>query len=220
MAVRQEDWLALIETEYLARFVPAGGSALKFVVSPDPVRTARLIGDLRDMAHRNRMVHVSLDSAETRLHMIQDVFFSISRQIDWTSLAQQFMENLFASQGYAWPRPGEVVTTHQLAAANRVDLVILRRDLRQWLTSAIMRDAEMARDFRIAMLQLCLDRQAPEGEAGAAALPVLAWLRGELRTVGALRSAQIFTKITRHNARSMLRSLCRWLRLLNHRGRS
>ena len=48
--------------------------------------------------------------------------------------------------------------------------------------------------------------------------PVLEWLRGELRRVGALKETSITAKITRHNGRAMLRSLCRWLRLCGRRG--
>ena len=33
-----------------------------------------------------------------------------------------------------------------------------------------------------------------------------------------LKSANIYSKITRHNARAMLRSLCRWLALAGHNG--
>jgi hypothetical protein len=43
-------------------------------------------------------------------------------------------------------------------------------------------------------------------------------LRGELRVLSPLKSASIFSKITRHSARAMLRSLCRWIRLAGHNG--
>ena len=35
----------------------------------------------------------------------------------------------------------------------------------------------------------------------------------DVAAYGPLRAAEIYAKITRHNARAMLRSLCRWLRL-------
>src|SRR3546814_11203615 len=44
-------------------------------------------------------------------------------------------------------------------------------------------------------------------------VPIVEWLVGELRTCGILRQYQSNSKITRHNARAMLRSLCCWLRL-------
>jgi len=43
-------------------------------------------------------------------------------------------------------------------------------------------------------------------------------LRGELRRISNLKGTYIATKITRHNGRAMLRSLCRWLRLSGQGG--
>src|ERR1051325_661731 len=48
--------------------------------------------------------------------------------------------------------------------------------------------------------------------------PVLEWLRGELQTISAVRSVPINSKIVRHNARALLRSLFHWLRLIGGRG--
>ena len=88
----------------------------------------------------------------------------------------------------------------------------------QWLTAEVMKDTEMTQDFRVAMTRLCLRRLEPEDTQPGITTPVLEWLRGELRRVGALKEASITAKITRHNGRAMLRSLCRWLSLCGRRG--
>jgi hypothetical protein len=150
--------------------------------------------------------------------MIQDVFFAIARQIDWPATAQRFLEALCTDNGYFWPHPGKAVPLAELAEANRIDPILLRKEVNQWLTRRIMRDTAMAQEFRIAMTRLCLDRLAPAGGGDDHVTPVLEWLCGELRVIGALRSAAIYRKITRHNARSMLRSLGHWLRLCGDRG--
>src|SRR5208283_5054172 len=49
-------------------------------------------------------------------------------------------------------------TIQDVAERNRVDVTLLRRDFRQWLTAEVMRDTEMTQDFRVAMTQLCLQR--------------------------------------------------------------
>ncbi len=105
-----------------------------------------------------------------------------------------------------------------LAGHNSVDETILKKEFNQWLTAKVMRDTGLAQDFRIAMTRLSLNRLVPMGESGEAEAPILQWLRGELRLIGPLRAADIYSKITRHNARAMLRSLCRWLRLVGHKG--
>ncbi|MDQ3294088.1 MAG: ATP-binding protein, partial [Actinomycetota bacterium] len=68
-----------------------------------------------------------------------------------------------------------------------------------------------AQDFRIAMLRLCQAQLATGQVTEAEHKAVLDWLRGDLRQIGLLRSASIFRRIGRHNARSMLFSLTHWL---------
>jgi hypothetical protein len=128
-------------------------------------------------------------------------------------LAQDFVEALFRSKGYEWPRPGEATAVQDVAECNRLDVTLLRRDFRQWLSAEVMRDPEMAQDFRIAMTQLCLRRLEPEDPQLGDTAPLLQWLHGELRRIGALKQTFITSRITRYNGRAMLRSLCRWLRL-------
>src|SRR5262249_55230682 len=58
----------------------------------------------------------------------------------------------------------------------------------------------------------------PENSQLGVTTPVLEWLRGALPRIGALKDVSITAKITRHNGRAMLRSLCRWVRLCGRRG--
>jgi hypothetical protein len=217
MAVAVQEWLELIEREYLTDFVTAGGSTAKFVVGDahELMVVARVL-DL--LSERHGLAHMAIDAATTRLHMIQDVFFAIARALDWNAMAQHFVESLFRRKGYEWPRPGEAVPIEDMAECNHLDVTLLRRDFRQWLTAEVMRDTEMTQDFRGAMTQLCLQRLEPEDPQLGITTPVLQWLYGELRRIGALKQTLITARITRHNGRAMLRSLCRWLRLCDRQG--
>jgi P-loop Domain of unknown function (DUF2791) len=217
MAVDAAEWLELIEGEYLRGFVTAGGAAVKFVVGDDD-QLASLRTDMAELAAGHGLTYVPIDAAATRLHMIQDVFFAVARTLDWDAMAQHFVEALFDRQGYEWPRPGEAVPIQEAAAHNRVALTLMRRDLRQWLTAELMQDPEMTQDFRVAMTRLCLRRLEPEDGQLGVVTPVLEWLRGELPRIGVLKDTSITSKITRHNGRAMLRSLCHWVRLCGRRG--
>lgn len=217
MSVASEEWLDLIEREYVHDFVVAGGSMIKFAVG-DEDRHTHVGSALAVLAERHGLMFVAIDAATSKLHMIQDVFFSIARVLDWPAMAQNFVEALFARQSLEWPQAGAAVPLHQVAEINRIDLTILRRDFRRWLTEEVMRDPDMTQDFRAAMTRLCLRRLEPEDSQLGITAPVIEWLRGELRSIGALREASITSKITRHNGRAMLRSICRWLRLCGRRG--
>jgi hypothetical protein len=217
MAVAADEWLDLIEREYLSDFISAGGGAIKFAVGDEDELPA--VGEvLRQLSAKYGLAHVAVDAAMTKIHMIQDVFFAVARALDWDSMAQYFVEALFDRQGYAWPRSGEAVPIKEVAAHNRVDEILMRRDFRQWLTAELMRDAEMTQDFRVAMARLCLGRLEPENTQPGVLAPVLEWLRGDLRGIGALRETMITARITRHTGRAMLRSVCRWLRRCGRRG--
>ena len=185
MAVPAHEWLELIEREYIRDFIVGGGGAVKFAVG-DAHQLEVVARVLELLSERDGLAHVAIDAATTRLHMIQDVFFAIAGALDWNAMAQRLVESLFAKKGYEWPRPGEAAPIQDVAERNRLDVTLLRRDFRQWLTAEVMRDTEMTQDFRVAMTQLCLRRLEPEDAQLGITTPVLQWLHGELRRIGAL----------------------------------
>ncbi len=217
MGVVAESWLDLMDREYLREFIARGGSVIKFVEC-EAGQLDEIQGRLGDLAEQSGLATCRINAAQTRLHMIQDVFFAISRGLDWPAMAQGFVEALVTKHSYEWPRPGGGAAIEVIAAHNRIDKWLFRRDLNTWLTEEIMQDRWMTEDFRIAMAQLCMTRLAPDDPNVGVTAPVLEWLRGELRAIGALRQTYITGKITRHNGRAMLRSLCRWLRLCGRKG--
>src|SRR5271166_708418 len=217
MGVAAESWLDLMDREYLQEFVARGGSVIKFVEC-EGEQFDEIQGRLSSLAQQSGLATCRINAAQTKLHMIQDVFFAISRGLDWSAMAQAFVEALVTRHGYEWPRSGTSVALEGIATHNGVDKWLFRRELNRWLTEEIMRDRSMTQDFQIAMTQLCLTRLAPEDSYAGVTAPVLEWLRGELRTIGVLRQAYISARITRHNGRAMLRSLCRWLRLCGRQG--
>lgn len=217
MAVALNEWLQLVDSEYLNDFVVEGGAAVKFIVSDEKVmETLKQQAQLQAEAHG--LFFARIDSAEVKLHLIQDLFFAISRQADWTADAQRFVERLCESNGYQWPCPGQPVPLEDLADGNGVDAKILKKEFNQWLTKSVMHDIGMAQDFRIATTRLCLNRLVSADGPAENETPIHQWLSGELQKIGPLRAAEIYAKITRHNARAMLRSLCRWVRLAGHNG--
>jgi hypothetical protein len=210
MAVSSADWLDLMRREYLRKFVPGGGSAIKFLMAGESELTD-VRAQLDAFAQETALHRVAVDAVATKIHMIQDIFFAISRSVDWDRLAQTWVEDVFRRNRYVWPHSGESVALRAIADANDVSEVLLRREIQQWLARDIMRDSELAQDFRSAMANLCLRRMEMGDERAVA--PVIDWLRGELRTISSVRQVPISAKITRHNGGTMLRSLCHWLRL-------
>lgn len=203
------EWLFVIDQEYLAAFVPAGGAAVKLAILEDHVIEAaaeRLIA----LGEARTMLTVRIDAAHTRIHMMHDLFFAISRALPWDSLLQHYLQALFAANAYPWPQPGVPMTMSSLAEAFAIapNLMVRQRD--QWLTADLWADRRLAQDFRAAMLKLCLSRLEPEDTDEVDR--IVQWLHGEKVPAGLLHAADVSTRITRTNARAMLASLCHFVR--------
>src|SRR6516225_2525199 len=190
MTVPAHEWLELIEGEYLTGFIVAGGGAVKVAVGD--AHQLEIVARVLDLlSERHGLAHVAIDAVTTRVHMIQDVFFAIAGALDWGAMAQCFVESLFGRMGYEWPCPGEAVPIQVVAERNRVDVTLLRRDFRQWLSAEVMQDTEMTQDFRMAVTQLCLQRLEPEDAQLGITTPVRKGKREQLRHTGGRK--QTFT---------------------------
>ena len=115
MGVTAETWLDLIDREYLHQFISGGGSAVKFVEA-DAEELDEIQARLVALAEQHGLAPCRINASETRLHMIQDIFFAISRSLDWSAMAQAFVEALVTEHRLGWPRPGGGATFQDLAA--------------------------------------------------------------------------------------------------------
>ncbi len=215
MSLKLDAWLQPMAREYLADFIPAGGAAIRFVVVDDADLPALCAG-LSAAAEDAGLPMVQLDTANTRLHMLQFVFFAIARAVDWDAQSQTRLESLLGDAGYVWPEPGKRMSLVALAQANGVAAPLLRTTLHQHITRTVWHDRGLAQDFRKAMSALLVARL--EDDQDTLRDGVLDWLRGDLRNLKAVRGAAIGARIGRHNARAMLVSLFHWLRGCGHQG--
>jgi hypothetical protein len=203
------EWLSVIEREYLTAFVPAGGASVKIAILDDTAISGaadRLIG----LGEARAMLTVHVDAGCTRINLVQELFFAITRALPWDYVMQCYLEGLFTANAFAWPRPGTSMAMVELAASFGVAASLLARQRDQWLTADLWDDRRLAQDFRAALLRLCLSRLEPDGSETAG--PVLQWLRGEKVPAALLRAADISVRISRTNARAMLASLCHFVR--------
>ena len=215
MTIPAVAWLDAMGREYFDDFIPAGGGAVRFAVADAPVLD-HLAAALKDRAAATGLAVVALDLAATRLHMLQNVVFAVAAALPWDCLLATRLEALAAAAGYPWPRPGVALTLPMLAEAHEVAAHLLRRDLTQALSREIWRDHGLTQDFRAAMIALLEARLTGENAAVAAA--VMDWLRGDLRSLAHLKTVHIGRRIGRQNARAVLMSLCRWVRLCGGAG--
>jgi hypothetical protein len=204
-----DDYTRFLDAEYLRGYIDAGGAAVKFLV-PDDTSGRSLPGQLAEVGRVAGYGCAMVDAASTRVHLIEQVFFDVARQIDWDGLARRMANEAAEAAGY--PVPGdEHLPLERLAQHHRVDRRELKRDIDRELQRLVYRDYAMIQEFRVAMLRLCQAQLQTGQVAEAEHAAVLDWLRGDLRQISVLKSALIFRRIARHNARQVLFSLAHWL---------
>jgi hypothetical protein len=228
------DWLEIIRREYLEDFIPAGGAAIKCIVPADAAGRRNVQQSLGQAAEALGYTFAAVDAETTKLHLIDRLFHAVARQIDWDALTRAYLARSLTEIGYRlpetqrtpdWPATStaaedgdaDALTVDRLAAANDAPAPMLLAEIRRGLWHRLLRDYALAREFRLAMLRLCLSHLDPTDE------PLLAdavkqWLWGDLRLISALKPALIFQRVARHNARHMLFSLAHWLVLAGRRG--
>ena len=214
-----DDWLRHIDDEYLSTFIKDGGSSIKFAVVSDDA-----LPGLRDaVAGRCAAldyVFVALDAARLRVHMPQDIFFALARQVQWRCLARRVILRLAAERHYTVegidPR-GDGNVFDAIAGANDLESQFLLGEIRPAIQARVFRNANMARDFRVAMTQLCLhEGNRFDGDYGGQ--PLLDWLTGANTRVSPVRQFSIHTGINRTTGRHCIESALHWIRQAGHSG--
>ncbi len=212
-----DDYVEFFEAEYLSSYVSSGGTSVKFCVSPDGKEDG-FLESIGKRAKQQGYQVVQVDAALAKVQMIEQVFFSMARQIDWHSLANRSARTAAAAAGYPVPNDSEDLSIATLSFYYAVDERELSRDINRQLQRLIFRDYAMVQEFRIAMLRLCQYELQTGQVSDAERDSIDAWLTGTLRQISLLKTARIFRKIARHNARQMLFSLSRWLVLDGYAG--
>lgn len=204
------EYLSFLQKEYLEDFVLRGGAAVKFVVARDPDRALSFQDSLRSVSTAANYIYARVSAEDAKAHMVDQIFFSVARQVDWQGLAASFVSRAWEAIGTPVGPTGDLQVRAQ-AEHHDLDARELNISITRELQKRIFRDYAMAQEFRIAMIRVCQnvldDNEATAGEREA----VVDWLSGDLRLISRLRSALIFHKIARHNARHMLLSLARWI---------
>ena len=213
-----QEWLAVLRREYLQDFIKNGGGAVKFVVPWGTDQHQELWQSLRMASQDEGYAFVAVNAAQTKVQMVDKLFNEVARQIDWDELAHTFLCSTLRDSSYLVPAEREDFSLSQIASLNGLDLGEMRAIINNRLRERLSQDYAMSQEFRQAMLRLCQNQLDPQDVGVGVAEAVREWLRGELQLISALKSASIFQKIGRHNARSMLACLSHWLNLTGHSG--
>lgn len=216
--LESEEWLRFMRNEYLDTFVKEGGATIKYPIA----LREEIIPSLRDGLIRNAeesgylVAHV--DAANTKVQMMDQIFFRIAEQIPWRIICEKVILKLAAQHGYIMPLDGEKPLIIRIAEANHVTVETVQLSIRPLIEKNILKYYKYAKEFRIALTHLCSMILAKESDMDYMEAILMAWLTGKLRSVSDLKSYGIYNRINRTNARFMFESLLRWIRFGDYSG--
>lgn len=206
MYMKPDKWLETVRKEYLQDFIRGGGAAVKFVVPTDKIEHEVLQQKMREISEAERYLFAFVNAAKTRIHMINDLFHNVAKQVNWDDLAFSFTYRTLSESGYNIPTQRQEFSLQKIAELSARDQRLLPNELKALLEKSLFHDYKMCQEFRIAMIRLC-QAQLDPGLSPVRSDVIKEWLRGELRLISEIKPAPIFQKVARHNARHMLSSL-------------
>jgi len=132
-----DEYVEFLSREYLRGYVDKGGSAVKFVVADDFVASG-FRDRVADEGRQSGYVVAAVDAATTRVHLMEQIFFEVARQIDWDELAVIALRSAVAAAGFPAPTD-DILTVDELASHYRTDVRELKRDVDRELQRRIFR---------------------------------------------------------------------------------
>ena len=204
-----KDYARFLGAEYLTGYLGAGGGSVKVAVVGDDDVGRRFHDALAAAAVDTDVVHAHVDAEHTRVHLVDQLFFAVSAQVDWGEIARELLAGAYEAAGMP-AEPGHL-TVADVAQRYDLDARELYRSVRRELERSLLDDATLAREMRRAMLRLAQAEMSGGDVSPSQAQAVLGWLRGEKVPARELKDALIHARIARHNARAMLSSLGRLL---------
>ena len=214
------DWLKFVDDEYLSTFIRDGGASVKFAVTPDELKPD-LYADVKTRCQELDYAFINLDAAISRAHMPQDIFFGLASQIDWRLLARRLILRLAAQKGYrveGIDPDGVGNVFDAIANANDLEPQFILLEMRPAIQNDVLKNPNMARDFRVGMTYLCLMSGEVLTPGQYADQPLLDWLTGANTRVSNVRPFTIYTSINRTTARYFIESALYWVRYVGYSG--
>ncbi|MBA2638825.1 MAG: hypothetical protein H0U77_02250 [Nocardioidaceae bacterium] len=123
------------------------------MVAGDDEVSRRWHAGLGSVAADAGYVYVFVDAAETKVHMIDQLYAAVAQVVDWDSLVGQTLASAWREVGLPPSRDGLSVAA--VAAHHDVDAGEAARSIRRQLEASLLRDTSLVREFRVAILRLC-----------------------------------------------------------------
>ena len=206
--------------KYLKEYIKEGGSKIKFVTGRPGSGKTYLLGELADCARKLNYKVVTFSAQQIWLHDFKEIYLEILRQCDLIEALGRCAGKVAEHMGYVSDAIPEGMNFMDYLSSQDLGDAITRRELRLQLKEMFLDNPLFDNNFALACSLLTggiLGHPVLESQNQEL---LLAWLHGD-KTVklSLLRSLGLSpSRITRYNARHMLRSLVEVLHLGGYSG--
>ncbi|HKL58411.1 MAG TPA: BREX system ATP-binding domain-containing protein [Sphaerochaeta sp.] len=205
---------------YFREFLKEGGSKIKFVTGQRGSGKTHTLNLVSSLAKREGYVTVSFSAKDIWLNDFREVYLEILQQSNILALLQRCSDRVVEKMGFFPQDIPEGMTFLDLLGQNAMADALNRREIRQLLKEMFLDNPHMDNNFALACSLIC------GGMLGHPSLEeqnrdlLLAWMHGDKKIrVTTLRPLGLApTKITKYNARNMLRSLSEVVTLSGYSG--
>ncbi|MCK9288226.1 MAG: DUF2791 family P-loop domain-containing protein [Sphaerochaetaceae bacterium] len=206
--------------KYLREYISAGGSKIKFITGQSGSGKTHLLHLLSNLARKEHFVTVSFSAKEVWLHDFKEIYLEILRQSDVLKILEDCSRKVINEMGFDWQDiPQGKVFIDYLGELGLAD-GITRREIRLQLKTLFLDNPLLDNNFALACSLICggilghpfLEQQSRQ--------LLLSFLHGDSNVkLSSLRPLGLSaSRITKFNARHMLRSLSEIIRLSGHAG--
>lgn len=208
------------ETTYLQEFIPAGGSKIKFITGQKGSGKTHTLNLLTSKTRKLDYITVAFSAYDIWLHDFREVYLEILRQTDLPKLLEKCSHAIIEAMGFNHQEIPRGLTFVDFLGQQGLADGLTRREIRLQLKQMFLDNPLLDNNFALTCSLLCggiLGHPFLEPQSRQL---LLGWLNGDKTIkVSTLRPLGLApNRITKYNARHMLRSLAEIVRLSGHAG--
>lgn len=208
------------QEKYLQEYIRDGGSKIKFITGRPGSGKTHFLRLMTAVAGKENYETAQFSAKEIWLHDFKDIYVEIFRQCDVMACLEAVSRHVIQQMGFEYEKiPEGMRFIDYLSQIDSVD-AITKREIRTLLRKTFLDNPLMDNNFALACSMLTgsilgypvLEEQNKE--------LLLAWLEGDRSIkLSQLRALDFYpSRITKYNARHMLRSLAELVRMGAHPG--
>ena len=205
---------------YLEEYISDGGSKIKFVSGKPGIGKTQLLSTLSYRAQELGYMTVSLSAKNVWLHDFREIYLNIFTQVDFEKILKGCANRIIEAMGYAPEEIPEGMTFDDYIASTGEMTFLTRRQLREELTRHFLKNPRLDNNFACITSMMVGDILGHPLLDATAREQYTLWLNGEKKQKFTILSTLGLSpyRITKYNARHMLRSLCELIHMSGSAG--